>query len=370
MAAAPENARMTALCTQQPGAASSGWARRTAGVRAFARAARRSAGVARLLMLALLVMLGACGDLPQPFRGRAGGDAAMLAAPPGVRVAVPRSDALLLDAGASDQFAETMAEALRVAEVPAVVTEPLPLDWRVGLAATRRGNDVVLRYTLRDADGGELGSAEAPPVPRAAWAEQSEATRREATRVAARNLATMILRVEAARKATDPAALAAGGPPRIRLVPVGGAPGDGNTALTARMSDFLTQSGFLIADTASAAGFAVQGLVTVAPSGPGVQRVEILWVVSRRDGEELGRVLQLNEIPAGSLDRFWGDVAFAAAQEAAGGVQRVVSNAGGMAERRDGPARAGGAGAATPGLEIPPDTVLPAPVPSAAPQRS
>ena len=361
---------MTALCTQQPGAASSGWARRTAGVRAFARAARRSAGVARLLMLALLVMLGACGDLPQPFRGRAGGDAAMLAAPPGVRVAVPRSDALLLDAGASDQFAETMAEALRVAEVPAVVTEPLPLDWRVGLAATRRGNDVVLRYTLRDADGSELGSAEAPPVPRAAWAEQSEATRREATRVAARNLATMILRVEAARKATDPAALAAGGPPRIRLVPVGGAPGDGNTALTARMSDFLTQSGFLIADTASAAGFAVQGLVTVVPSGPGVQRVEILWVVSRRDGEELGRVLQLNEIPAGSLDRFWGDVAFAAAQEAAGGVQRVVSNAGGMAERRDGPARAGGAGAATPGLEIPPDTVLPAPVPSAAPQRS
>lgn len=337
--------------------------------RRFGRASRGAGRAVLSLVLALLVTLGGCGDLPQPFRGNAGGNAAQLAAPPGVRVAVPRSDALLLDAGASDQFAETMAEALRVAEIPAVVTEPLPLDWRVILAATRRGNEVVLRYTLRDADGGELGSAEARPVPRAAWAEQSEATRREATRVAARNLATMILRVEAARKATDPAALVAGGPPRIRLVPVGGAPGDGNTALTARMSDFLTQSGFLVADTAAAAGFAVQGLVTVTPSAPRVQRVEILWVVSRRDGEELGRVLQLNEVPAGSLDRFWGDVAFAAAQDAAGGVQRVVSNAGGMPERRDGPAREGGAGSAAPGLEIPRDNALPAPTRAAPAPR-
>ncbi|MES2713043.1 MAG: hypothetical protein V4653_15795 [Pseudomonadota bacterium] len=315
----------------------------------------------RLSVLTMLAMLGACGDLPQPYRGRAGGNAAQLAAPPGVRVAVPRSDALLLDTIGADRFAETMAEALRVAEVPAVAAEPLPLDWRVGLAVTRRGNDVVLRYTLRDADGGELGSAEAPPVARADWAEQSEAMRRDATRVAARNLATMILRAEATRKATDPAALAAGGPPRIRLVPVGGAPGDGNTALTARMSDFLTQGGFMVTDTASSAGFALQGLVTVAPAGPGVQRVEILWVVSRRDGEELGRVLQLNEIPSGSLDRFWGDVAFAAAQEAAGGVQRVVANAGGMPQRPEGAARPAGAAAASPGLEIPRDNTLPAP---------
>jgi len=309
----------------------------------------------RLLILGMVALLAACGDLPQPYRGRAGGDAAQLAAPPGQRVAVPRSDALLLDTVGADRFAQSMADALRVAEVPAVAAEPLPLDWRVGLAVTRRGNDVVLRYTLRDADGGELGSAEAPAVDRADWAEQSEEMRRASTRVAARNLAAMILRAEAARKATEPAALAAGGPPRIRLVPVGGAPGDGNSALTARMSDFLTQAGFLISDSATAASFAVQGLVNVTPGGaPGVQRVEILWVVSRRDGEELGRVLQLNEIPAGSLDRFWGDVAFAAAQEAAGG----------MPGRRE-----GSDGAATPvrALEIPRDIALPAPAAARAP---
>ena len=52
-----------------------------------------------------------------------------------------------------------------------------------------------------------------------------------------------------------------------------------------------------------------------------------MWVVSRRDGEELGRVAQLNEVPSGRLNRFWGDIAYAAAEEAADGVRTVVANA-------------------------------------------
>ena len=33
---------------------------------------------------------------------------------------------------------------------------------------------------------------------------------------------------------------------------------------------------------------------------------KIAQIVSRRDGYELGRVLQLNEVPMGSLSRAWG----------------------------------------------------------------
>jgi hypothetical protein len=96
-----------------------------------------------------------------------------------------------------------------------------------------------------------------------------------------------------------------------------------------------------------------------------MQRVEILWIISRRDGQELGRVLQMNEIPAGLLDRHWGDIAFAAAAEAAGGVQRVLENAGGM------PARAEGSqqtqpNAAPGGLALPPRAAE-LPRPGAAP---
>jgi hypothetical protein len=35
-------------------------------------------------------------------------------------------------------------------------------------------------------------------------------------------------------------------------------------------------------------------------------------------------VVQLNEIPAGTLDRYWGDVAVVVATEASGGVNDVI----------------------------------------------
>jgi hypothetical protein len=82
-----------------------------------------------------------------------------------------------------------------------------------------------------------------------------------------------------------------------------------------------------VQELADGAAFAVTAEVTVVPAGPGLQRVEIQWIVSRRDGYELGRVLQLNEVPSATIARSWGDIAYAAANEAAGGVQTIIRNA-------------------------------------------
>lgn len=321
-----------------------------------------------LLLLALLGGLAACGDLPQPYRGNAGGLSAQLAEPPGSRVAVPRPTEAMLDNASAGRFAEALAEALRTAEVPAVAAAALPLDWRVNVGAARQGGNVVPRFALIDADGREQGVVDGRPVPIQAWAEGAEEPLRTAATGAAPRIAELMLRAEAARKATNPAALASGGPPRLRVVPVSGAPGDGNTSLTARMTEFLTERGFVVSDSASGANFAVQGLVRLANVAPGRQRVELIWIVSRRDGEELGRVAQLNEIPAGSLNGLWGDVAYAAAQQAAAGIRQVVSNAGGMPEA---PATADGRtpAAATPvaALAMPATDDLPVPRGSEAP---
>jgi len=54
------------------------------------------------------------------------------------------------------------------------------------------------------------------------------------------------------------------------------------------------------------------------------ERVEIQWIVKDAQGNERGRALQLNAIPAGSLDHYWGDVASAVAIEASGGVNDVL----------------------------------------------
>ena len=57
------------------------------------------------------------------------------------------------------------------------------------------------------------------------------------------------------------------------------------------------------------------------------ERVEITWVVARADGTELGKVSQLNEIPAGTLNGLWADVALVVAEQAAGGVAEVIRRA-------------------------------------------
>lgn len=311
-------------------------------------------------LLALLLAFGACGDLPQPFRNRPGAQARRLAAPLALRLAVPPPTGALLPDAAARGLAGQVAAALQAQEVPAVATDtPLPLDWRVDIAAERQGDAVLPRFRLLDADGRPQAASDGPPVPLRDWAEPTPELLAGVAAASAPALTRLLLQVEAARKATDPASLTAG-PPRITLAGVRGAPGDGNAALGARMREMLGNQGFVVQDSAEGAGYGLQADVVVTPPARGVQRVEIQWIVSRRDGEELGRVAQLNEVPSGRLNRFWGDVAYAAAEEAADGVRTVVANALGAPPTTSG-APSGlpnAAGGGTPGAAPPSGSVV------------
>jgi hypothetical protein len=320
----------------------------------------------RFLAGLALLALAACGDLPQPFRGNPGGMAGRLVVPPPYRVAVPTPDAAMLSGTESEAFARAIAQALLRREVPAVAEDPLPLDWRLSVDMRLEGNRVVPRYALFDPDGAPQGVAEGSAIPARDWSRPNPALLADLANDAARRAADLLLRAEAARKSSAPSALTAAGPPRVYLLPVRGAPGDGNESLTARMREALGDYGILAQDVADGAGFAADGRVNVVSTGRGMQRVEILWIVSRRDGQDLGRVLQMNEIPAGLLDRHWGEIAFAAAAEAAGGVQRVIENAGGMPARDASGQRAQQPNTAPGGLALPPRAAA-LPRPGAAP---
>ena len=281
----------------------------------------------RVAALLLVLLLAACGGLPQPHRGNPGGAAPWLSQPLAIRIAVPPPEGALLTGAEAARFAEALSIALQAEDIPATATAtPLPLDWRLLVTAEAAGAEVRPRYALVDADGRPQAAAQGGAVPAMAWAAGDADAYALAARDAAPRIAQLILGIQAARTATPAAALVAG-PPRLRLLPVRGAPGDGNEALTARLRDFMTQRGYVVQDIADGAGFAVTAEVSVVPARRGVERVEIQWIVSRRDGHELGRVLQLNELPAGRLSGFWGDIAFVAAQEAAGGVEQVIRNA-------------------------------------------
>lgn len=279
------------------------------------------------LLLALLLLLGACERGITPHWGNPGGAARQLAVPLAVRLAIrPPPEALLDDTNAR-LLADAVADGLQAAEVPAIATTtPLPLDWKLDITAEVNGANVQPRFVIRNADGQEQGTVDTTAVPTRNWAEATPELIRAVAAQAAPRVTQMLLSVQAARAAASPDAISAG-PPKVRFIPITGAPGDGNTALTARMRTFLGNLGYVMQDTAEGAAFAVTAEVSVVPVNPATQRVEIQWIVSRRDGHELGRVVQLNEVPAGSLSRFWGDVAYVAAEQAAGGVQTIIRNA-------------------------------------------
>ena len=86
---------------------------------------------------------------------------------------------------------------------------------------------------------------------------------------------------------------------------------------------------------ASAADFTVEGDIKTAPGAGNTTRVEIQWIVTDAKGQESGRVVQINEVPPHTLDQFWGEVAVVVANEAAGGVHEVITNATGRGKKPD-----------------------------------
>jgi len=281
------------------------------------------------LWLAGLVALSGCGDLPQPFLGRPGATAERLAQPPPSRLAVPSpAQALLPDAGA-DAWAGAVADALLGEEVPAVAGGTRRRsDWTLVLSAEMRGADVVPSYAVQNPSGEPQGFSEGAPVSAASWAGGDPAVLKAAAAQAAPGIASLLNRIEAARRQSDPNSLL-NRPARVYFSGVTGAPGDGNSSLPAQMRAKLATLGFVIQDAAAGADFTLVGQVQTAAGAKGTMRIELQWIVSDGKGAERGRIVQLNEVPPGTLDRYWGDVAVVVADEAAGGVRDVVLSASG-----------------------------------------
>ena len=71
----------------------------------------------------------------------------------------------------------------------------------------------------------------------------------------------------------------------------------------------------------------LSGTVAVSPPQAGKQQVSVRWALLRPDGREVGKIDQQNAVPAGSLDRAWGDIAYAVAEAAAPGVAALIAKA-------------------------------------------
>lgn len=276
-----------------------------------------------ILWLAPLLVLAGCGDLPEPFLGNPGANGRILAQPPAPRLTVPPpGNALLPDAG-SQTLAAELAQALQAQEVPAVAGDAGRTDWRLVASASQRGTTVVPEFTVLDPQGKDRGKAEGAAVPVATWAAATQATLHQSAADAAPKIAALLTNIEITRQMADPHSLfnrAA----KVMVADVTGAPGDGDDSLTRQMRTRLGLLGPTIQTTADGADYTVQGQVKAVPIAGQKQRIEIQWIIKNAAGQDLGRVVQLNEIPAGTLDHYWGDVAVVVATEASSGVNDVL----------------------------------------------
>ena len=279
-------------------------------------------------LLALPLLLAGCGDLPEPFKDNPGATALRLAAPPPARLAVPVPAASMLSNEGASLWARDMAGSLDDQSVPAEAHAARPGDWRLVLAASLAGDTVIPTYTVLTPTGQVRGALRGTPVPATEWADADPKALAATATAEAPEVADLLTGIQASIRQADPHSLMHR-PAKLFLSGVTGASGTGDAELATALHHQLAFHGDVFADGPRGADYTVAATVGIASPKDDQQVVEIDWHVLDAGGHDAGNVTQLNAVPAHSLDAGWGEIADAAATEAANGIQQVIDrNAG------------------------------------------
>ncbi|AQS88097.1 hypothetical protein AA101099_1297 [Neoasaia chiangmaiensis NBRC 101099] len=290
--------------------------------------------VRRFLALSLLsassLILTGCLDMPHPFAdpGREAARLALNTPPP--RLAIPTPSESLLDDGAAQLWARDMAQAMLDQSVPATAQAVKPGDWWLKMTATLAGGSVVPHYTVMTPKGEARGQENGAPVSAAVWSKGDPAALAQMAQLEGPRVAAVLTGIQADMMQHDPQSLKRR-PARVYFSGVTGAPGDGNVSLAQAFVTSFPDAMDQLQQGAKGADYTVRGVVRLSDGPVGMtghpqQHIEIVWHTVAADGKEAGAATQLHEIDAHSLDGAWGDVAAAAAEEAAGGVRQIISN--------------------------------------------
>lgn len=272
------------------------------------------------VILALTVLLSACGRLPKPFAHKQIDPTNPLAALRG-----GTGMAIAPVAGVAPELAGPMAAALAVElqslDIPAVANSDFASRYllqgqRHALTTDSVGTTIAeIEWTLFDSDGAVVGIVNQRVR---GDAEGWEAADLGLIKVVVSGAAPAISKFIAERADRTTPQI-----PSFIVAPIIGAPGDGALALRRALTFHLKSRGFTTVDTGHDAVFHIFANIAVTPAETR-QLVEIVWRVLNKNGRELGKVRQANNVPVGALEGHWGDLAFAVAAGASEGIRRVI----------------------------------------------
>lgn len=282
---------------------------------------------------AVLLVLGSCQPLPHPFADDR---------PPASLLTVRDSAGVTIGpiAGVPKATAEKLrgavATELQKHDIPASASTAsvasYQLSGRIEEAPPAHGKArLTVYWRLQNAAGRVVG--ERQPYAEAAPADWNAGADGPIGELAAASADTLspLLSDEPLPHPLATVAKEAEGRVRLAFGKVEGAPGDGGTSLAGSISAVLKRHDIDIdIDPKSTGSLKLDAQVTMspAPNEPGKQHIKIVWRLHRADGSQVGTVAQENDVPKGSLDGAWGDVAYTVAVAAEGGILQLISRSG------------------------------------------
>jgi hypothetical protein len=282
-------------------------------------AARRSRAVL-VPGLALVIAAAACQPLPHPFADDRP-SAALIAVPDSIAIAVgqiegtPHATAAKL----SDAIASELLKHNIPASAMTTSRASYTLDGRIEESPPLAGQaTVTVFWRLRDASGKIVHEhSNKVTAPIRDWEDGADAPVGQLASAGGDVLASLVTE-------TAPKEEQASGRIRVAVRKIGGAPGDGDTALANAMTAILKRADIDIVDAQTGKpDIDIDSDITVEPKG-NQQHVKIVWHVSRANGNEVGNVAQENDLPRGRLEGPWGDVAYGVAIAAGDGIMQLV----------------------------------------------
>jgi hypothetical protein len=280
----------------------------------------------RYLPLLLPLALAACGTLPEPFYGNPGPEGARLAVPPAPVLMVPTPTAALLSDDAAKTYAQDLAAALANYDVPSIAGPVSKTNWHLTTTAHLAGNEVIPDYIVTGPDGKNYGNIPGAAASAQDWANGSPTALAAQAGTDAQTLSKSLALINAQVQQSNPQSLE-NRTPRIYVGAVTGAPGDGDSALPLNLTRDLPGPDDEVVTDATRADFIVTGHIITSPAANHQTMVEMDWSVLDANHRKIGQVTQLHALALADITPYWGDIAAAAASEAAGGIQQVVVNA-------------------------------------------